>query len=530
MKLLFKIILTVNLVILLFSCHKDPGKASWDVSVMAPLINTSLGLDNLLADSLLQVNPDTSLKIVYNNTLYSVSVDSLINVPNTISQQAFGSPTSFNTGIAPGTTLLNQTNDNSLALGSAQVTKIIIKSGYIDLKIKNTLRGKMLCTYQIPYATLGGSPFSITRLVPAGTLSSPSTYTEKVDISGYSLNLTGQTGNSYNTITSQILAMTDPNGGIDTILKYDSLKILASFEGLVIDYAKGYFGSQSFQSGKEDSPFSIFNKITSGSLNLQSMQLTLNITNGFGIDANLLIHEIKSINSRTGNVVSLSSSIIGNTINITRAQESGNTFLPVVPTTYSFNLNNSNFLQLINNLPDSLEYSINMTTDPLGNVSAGNDFIYNSYGFNANLDLVIPLSLIAKNLILTDTISFHISKQTGYTLNRGVLTLIADNGFPFTAATQLFLLDVNNAKTDSLIVSNNTINAPQLDANYKVISPLRSIIKIPLSGTKLNHLYNAKRIIVVARFNTAGQPNYIKLYSNYKLGILLTGDFNMTVN
>ncbi|MGD0711851.1 MAG: hypothetical protein ABR968_11815, partial [Bacteroidales bacterium] len=64
--------MTVILIISLFSCRKDPGKASWDVSVMAPLIKTSLSLNNLLTDSLIQVNPDTSLKIVYDNTLYNV--------------------------------------------------------------------------------------------------------------------------------------------------------------------------------------------------------------------------------------------------------------------------------------------------------------------------------------------------------------------------------------------------------------------------------------------------------------------------
>lgn len=102
MKLYHKIILIIIVVVSLSSCHKDPGKASWDVSVMAPLINTTLTLGNLLTDSLIQVNPDTSLKIVYNNTLYSVSIDSLVNIPNTISQQAFSSNFTLDS-VLPGT-------------------------------------------------------------------------------------------------------------------------------------------------------------------------------------------------------------------------------------------------------------------------------------------------------------------------------------------------------------------------------------------------------------------------------------------
>jgi hypothetical protein len=526
-KISFKIFFFIICIASLVSCKKNPGNASWDINAMAPLINTSLGINNILADSLIQANADSSLKIVYNSTLYSFSVDSLVNIPDTISNQTFIS--TFGFPVPPGYTLLNQTNNNNLALGNAQVTKIIIKSGYVDLKIRNSLKGKMSCTYQIPYATLNGVPLSVTELVPAGTAASPSTYTTKVDVSGYTLNLTGQNGTGCNTLTSTIHVLTDPNGDTIPIASGDSLRVLASFENIVLDYAKGFFGMQQFQSGQQFSSFKLFNKITSGNLDLENVHLTLNISNGFGIDASLLIHEIRSINNRTGNSVSLNSSIIGSVIHVNRAQETYSSN-PVIPISTTFNLDNSNFKQLIENMPDQLEYSIDVTTDPLGNVSSGNDFIYNNYGFNSNLDLEIPLSLVANNLTLTDTVSFHLSKQSGYEINRGTLTLFADNGFPFSANTQIYLLDDSGNKVDSLMTTNNTIASALLGANNKVSSKTKSAIIIPVSGKKLDDLYNAKRMIIVARFNTTNQPSYIKIYSDYLLNIKITGDFNMTIN
>ncbi len=244
----------------------------------------------------------------------------------------------------------------------------------------------------------------------------------------------------------------------------------------------------------------------------------------------LFLNQLKSVNTYNHTSVSLSSSIIGSTIHINRAQETYNPVDPVIPSVATFNLDNSNFKQLIENLPDSLEYSLDLQTDPLGNVSGGNDFMYYGYGFDANLDLEIPLSLIAHNLTLTDTVAFNLSKPSGYEINYGTLTLIADNGFPFTAAAQIFLLDANGHKTDSLISFSSPIASAPLDANYKVISKKRTQIQIPVTTLKLQHLYSSKKMVIVARFNTADQPHYIKIYSDYRLDMKLTGDINMTVN
>lgn len=527
MKNLLKIFLFFLLILSLFSCRKEFGSASWDIGVSAPLINSTLTINNLLADSLIQQEADSSLTLVYNNCLYSFSVDSLVDVPDTIKDLIYTIP--LTTPVSPGTQILNTTDNKHLDLGSAVVTKIIIKSGYINLNIKNTIEEKILCTYTIPCASKDGNTLELTDLVPAATGSIPGNYSTSFDISGYEFNLTGPNGNSANILTSIIQAWIDPNG--DTVLiSNDSFDVLATFNDLVIDYAKGYFGTQTIESGIKTSDFDLFKKITDGTLSLEDLHLVLSVTNGFGVDASLLIHEIKSVNSHTGNTVALNSSIINSLININRAVETYNISAPVNSTYYNFNLDNSNFKQLIENLPDKIEYSLDVTTDPLGNVSSGNDFVYNGYGFNANLDLEIPLSVIATNLTLTDTIDFHLSEPSGYSLNSGILTLIADNGFPFSASTQIYLLDENNLITDSLMTLNNTISSAPLNAQDIAIGKEETKIKIPISGDRLDHLYDAKKIILTVRFNTAHPGHYIKIYSNYAIDMLLTGDFNMTVN
>ena len=71
-----KIVLFLTLVLVLFSCRKDFEQPEWDVDLLAPLVKTSLNIGDLLPDSVLQTNPDTSLKVVYETSIFDVDMDS----------------------------------------------------------------------------------------------------------------------------------------------------------------------------------------------------------------------------------------------------------------------------------------------------------------------------------------------------------------------------------------------------------------------------------------------------------------------
>ena len=54
-----KIVGYMLLLFVLFGCRRDVEKANWDVDALAPLIKTSLNLEDLLPDSILQTNPES---------------------------------------------------------------------------------------------------------------------------------------------------------------------------------------------------------------------------------------------------------------------------------------------------------------------------------------------------------------------------------------------------------------------------------------------------------------------------------------
>ncbi len=69
-----------------FSACKKDKKANWGVDVLAPLINTSLSLNDLIADSLTNTQSDGALELVYS---YEASLDSfstIVNISDTFNE------------------------------------------------------------------------------------------------------------------------------------------------------------------------------------------------------------------------------------------------------------------------------------------------------------------------------------------------------------------------------------------------------------------------------------------------------------
>jgi hypothetical protein len=191
--------------------------------------------------------------------------------------------------------------------------------------------------------------------------------------------------------------------------------------------------------------------------------------------------------------------------------------------------NNSNIKDLIENIPNKMEYQLRVNMNPLGNISGSNDFIYTDKLLNGFLEMRVPLSFVASNLTLTSVLNFNISSGDNRNLNNGILTLFADNGFPFDAGIQLYTLNDAGAITDSLVGTNNTIFQAPVNAQLKVTGKRLTKLTIPVNREKMTLLYNTKKVKFKVRFNTSSQPQYIKIYDNYTLDIKLTGDFNYTL-
>jgi hypothetical protein len=522
----------------LTSCKRNP--TTWDDNIVAPLANGSLTLGNLFPDTVIKANHDSSLYIVVNANLINYQLDSLLKIPDTaivtVSTNTYVpdtiSPGEILPFTAPSITKLDLPN-------GIQLRMAIVKQGKVKVALYNSVTEPLVYVYQIPSATKGGVVFSQTFNIPAAPnrtkLSKLITY---IDLSGYTIDLTGQTHNSVNTVVQNgvISIAAAPIAHKDSLFIGQGLIDTFTLQGIIPQYALGYFGNQSINVGPDTAAFNVFNSIKKGILNLNSANVILTINNQFGVEMDANISNITSINTNNpSNVVLTYTNVQLSNVQVAAAHDNNGPNNPVVnisasTKTITLNNSNSNIDTFIGNLPGRLSYKLNAQVNPMGNVSGNNDFGYYGTSFSANLNMNVPLFFSASNLMLADTVSLNLSTVSQFqNINSGNLILTATNSYPFSINLVATLLDGNKQPIGSLFSSPSLIQCPPLDANSKVVSPLQSKLFIPLTPQKTSILQKAKYVYYTATFNTANQPNQIKFYSNYTLGLLLTADINYTI-
>ena len=523
------------ILVVLSSCKKETDTPSWNTGILVPVLKTSLTINNLITDSLLKINPDSSLMIAYNSELYSFSVDKMLTLPDTSVNYSWNSPINFL--FLPGDPVIDKTSEIDYDLDEVQLVTALLKSEQISFYVRNKIKEIIDFTYAIPSATLNGIPFQVTASIPAATNNGPGIYNAIFDLAGYKIDLTGTTHNKTNTVISHIKAMISPNGQNVTVTPNDSLIIVNSALNVVPYYAKGYFGENKFTFGPEETSFSLFKKITSGTINLKDVNLNLKIENYIGTDARVIIDSLTAINSVTNSTIKLNSSSIGSAVNINRASDNStgdiysSSSVNAQSQNFVFNSANSNIKNLIENLPGKIGYSLQVITNPLGNVSGNNDFIYSDKGIKTSMELEIPLSLVANDLTLSDTAIVDLGDMKHKNnIKNLTLILMAENGFPFDASIQAYILDQNDYRIDSLFTQTNFIEAAPVDADIKVTGPKLSRLNIPLNSEKRDKVLQSKKMLINAKFNTSAKPQFVKIYSNYQLDFKLVADFDYTID
>jgi len=525
-----KLIVSTLLVLVFFSCRKETEKPTWDVDLLAPLLKTTLSLEDLLVDSIVQSNTDNSLKIVFETELFDLNPDSLVQIPDTSITEFFSVPVTLTAN--PGNNFYS--NDEEIDFNvknGVELNFAKIESGFIEIEVFSDIEEKIIVEYFVPSATKNGDTLVLEEIIDAATPSQQGYLKKIIDLSGYDMDLTGISGVEVNTIYTKAHAIIDTLGAPVLIDVTDLVVIYSQFVDIVPFYAKGYFGSQNVHFGPETTTTDAFDWITNGTIDLEQADVNFNIKNGIGVDAQIIFNQLETQNTHTATNVSLNHSMIGSSVNVNRAQETNS--MPEVSYANNYidiNTTNSNIDQLLEVLPNQFLYELDLAINPFGNISGSNDFFYKNHPIEANLNVEIPLSFAANNLTLVDTISVSLSDDNSSSgLLGGSLFLYAENGYPFDAGIELELYDANMNFIKKLTTIDQFLAAP-VDAALKVTQKRASRITIPLSTSDIGDLFEAKKIVISLSFTTTAQPQFVKIYNNYKIDLKVVGDFGYTVN
>jgi hypothetical protein len=504
----------------------------WEMDITTPVLSGSLSLNNLATDSILTADADGTVRVSWITEFPGLSDPALYEIPDTSILYSYNVPFgnfTFNPGdfITP-----NNLDQSSLNVSTVQLASATLRGGKILARIQNDVTRRILVRFEIPGAVRNSVSFDTTFVVPAapsGTVSTVQFAT--IDMAGYVIDFTGVAGDRVNTITTRFTAQIDPTEtGSALVTNVDSVAILMTYQDLQPEYIRGYFGNQILQLGPEESTLSAFQNIAGGSLLLDSLTMTLDVKNYVGMDARMTINNIWSRNSTTNNSIYLTHPLIGAPVNLTRATYSF-AWPPVIPQTYSwtFNNSNSNVKALAENLPNNLGYDIKLETNPLGNISGNNDFLFVDYSLDAQLKLDLPMKFAANDIRLTDTLTTNFADfKNRDQIQKGKLYLHTWNSFPLNATVQLYLLDATGNITDSLAVSNSTIQAaPTTNVNGYLTSTgnANSLIAFDLNETLTNRLLYTDRMLIRVRFDSNSYPQLVRITNTNRIDFKITTDF-----
>jgi hypothetical protein len=507
------------------SCKKE---TSWDVDLAIPIARSHLNIGNFFGDSIFHADPTGLLHIAFSKDLINYTMDSLVKLPDTTVNLSYIVP--FASSLSPGVQIFSNSasTDKEITFdvnNGVELNKAIVRKGHLKIEYINSYSQPLKFDYVINSATLWGNQLNITQIVP-GSTSLIKTY----PLDGYNINLTGISGNKVNTLVQTYTISTDASGTSATLQAGQGLMIKLSFVDLIPEYIQGYFGQQNLSFGPDSSALGFLGNFNTNNLLLSQSSINFRIINEFGLEMSSSINSLHSIKTSPPNVVTLNSGNLLQSINVGRAGKTNNLSNPVFPWVKQINVNssNSNLNAFLQNLPNYLGYSVQAMVNPLGNISAGNDFAYYGHGLKVIADLDIPLQLSAGYFQLQNFSKVDLTQLKELNdVNTCQILVNVRNNYPFRAQIQGYMLNDQNQIIDSLFIPGQNIIEPAItDINNTVLNYVDSKLEADFDKTKISHLAQCKQIKFVSYMYLTNQPTPIKITEDSYLDIVVHANLN----
>ena len=398
--------------------------------------------------------------------------------------------------------LLEEQEDSaSLYFDELVIKKVKVDSGKIVININNfsTLDAPVMAEFISSSILQQGNPIAPIIL----TLNTTST-SEEIDISGMEINFIVDGDSSFfpfelncyippTTINSHISEIDFLEYSVSAFMK--PKYIIADVKHNIIEIATDTF------------VFDFFSEleIENNNLSVELVKLNIGVVNYLGIDCDFYL-DVKSENTTNGTFQNYN-----NTFSIASAHFDPNTenAIPIYQDILFNDLSN-----IVNIQPNEITIGGEILLN-----SGYNNFIVYDQGITITPSIEVPLSFIAKELVLNDTTNTEFSDD----LDGTSLKMIVDNGYPINTTIELKFLNEYDLVLDNF---SDNIPAGLVNSNGRVVNPTRSIVDLNVNDDILK---NVRKINYVATFETSSQVVYNKIYSDYKIAVQLIGEHKTTI-
>ena len=464
-----------------------------------PIGTFTLKADNItkIDSVLVEEGPQGGLQIYYGSEILREPLFDRLSIPN----QSFNESLPFSSFVFTGGTdsQVKISQYNSFTIDNIDLTspppsleQVIFKSGTLSVSQSKDFDHDLETTIIFPTFTKNGNPLSI-------VLNNTSSSDES--LSTAELDLTGVSGTASNTIDFEITSVVS-NTGSDT---QGTVSVSMSLNTMKFSFMKGDFNtyafdevSDTFETGLPDSEFPDNVAFTNPSVEI-------GVLNSSGILFGLDINEM-SATKKDGSVELITGSFDDDTFDVASATTPGET----AESNFLIDKNNTdNFVDLLNEIPESVYFNGQITANHAGTPPDGN-FVTDSSEVVVNSLFVLPLEGYANQYMFTDTLDATLAFDNEAITPENVnLRLQGENAFPMLIALQLYFLDSldNSVVLDSLFLTNEEqqlFPAGEVDNSGLIVAPTLKTNDISIDNEKYERIKGTGSIKIAAYITTPG--------------------------
>jgi hypothetical protein len=513
-------------IIFLTACQKDRPSPSWEVELLTPLIADTIDIEDVLDSDFFTINPDGTVSLVFDDELYHVNVDSLVELPDTLFSWGFGLEALPNPiTLQPGDTIIKEVFDWPLDIDSydikgVKLVEALIRSGQIVFEAFDQSGTDLEVVFGINSAIRNETD---TFLVAEKVLKDE-VFSMAYDVSDYKLNLTGNNGDTINMLNYYLALIVHPDEpGPVTLFPADSFAVNIYFEQILVNYALGYFGQNTFYFGPESYPFDFFEGLDVAGLSIENADVNLRIENYYGVEAHINIQDLTARNNQSGLSVSLAGDIMGSDLFIDRATDPSAGMGIVEPHTEIFDFSDTNFPEVFSILPDEISYTMTLQTNVLADSTNYNNFLYYDYPIRIYLQAAVKGGIKIDSLLESARFEWNGDGIQIDNVTKGNLVLVMTNGFPLNLNMNLYFQDENYQNIDTLLFG-EFLPGGMLDENQGVSEPVETRISIPLDNPLKESIRLASYSFYELLINSA-QGEHVVIHSSDFVRFKVIGDF-----
>jgi hypothetical protein len=424
------------------------------------------------------------------------------------------------TAYFPDQEITQKLQEHIFDLKGAQIHEIGIKEGSVSIFATSTITDTGRIVFNIPSLTKNGIGFTTENIVPPTNNGQFAQFDFNFD--NYTLDLTGKEnrigGDTINTIYTELFSYIDSTGELVSLNQSDSFYYYTEFN-IIPEYAKGYLGRDTITFGPESIELDQFNSILSGDIDFESVELNVNIENFIGADGQLTFFTLNSENTNNGTIANIGidentgNNILNNNYLINQATLS-NSSLPIISSSQSITTDANLLLDI---LPNKLNFNGEFILNNQNNINY-NQFVYLDKIVNSNINIKLPLSILADKIVLQDTIEINNSND----LEFKTIFLKIINGFPLSAISNLISLDENKNFIDSII---HNFSLPSATVEYGHVYQ-NSETTLEINNLDIS---NSSYLIFTTELSTSNINNFVNIYSHYNLELILSGEIIQTL-